>query len=150
MKRSVLSEQQRAAATLLGLGQYPHRTIARMLGVHRNSLVNWLKDPRIQALVQEVQARLQDRLEEGAMASVGYKNTALVGKAIERLEQMLQSKSPKRQMTAIKLLLEYGALPGSSDESQEKPQESREQETFIRIDPVVYNRVQAKQSESIR
>jgi hypothetical protein len=96
-----------------------------MLGVHRNSLVNWLKDPRIQALVHEVQARIQDRLEEGAMASVGYENAALVGKAVERLEQMLQSKSPKRQVAAIKLLLEYGPLPSGSDEPQEAPQESQ-------------------------
>jgi hypothetical protein len=43
--------------------------------------------------------------------SVHRKNTLLLTKAVDKLEQMLGSKSQKRQLAVIKMLLDYGALP---------------------------------------
>jgi hypothetical protein len=143
MRRSVLSERQRAFATLIGLGQYQHKQIAQMLNIHRNSVRNWLRDERIQTLVSEVQERVQAKLESLAIESTVRGNSPLMHKATEKLHAMLDGRSVKRQLMAIDFLLN-GSMP-----SQEQQQESREHETFIRIDPVVYNRLQAKQSSSI-
>jgi ribosomal protein S13 len=143
MRRSVLSEQQRAFATLIGLGQYQHKEIAQMLNIRRNSIRNWLRDERIQSLVSEVQERVQQKLESLAIESTVRGNTRLMQKATQKLHAMLDGRSVKRQLMAIDFLLN-GAMP-----SQEQLEDQREHETCIRIDPVVYNRVQAKQSSSI-
>jgi ParB-like chromosome segregation protein Spo0J len=143
MRRGILSERQRAFATLIGLGQYQHKEIAQMLNIHRNSVRNWLRDERIQTLVSEVQERMQNKLESLAVQSTVKSNSPLMQKAAQKLDAMLDGRSVKRQLMAIDFLLN-GSMP-----SQEKQQDQREHETFIRIDPVIYNRVQAKQSSSI-
>src|SRR5207245_8911050 len=87
---------------------------------------------------------IQEMLEEGAIASVCHRNTLLLTKAVEKLEAMLQSKSQRRQLAVIKLLLEYGALPGVSDARQEDPQEGRP--SRIRLDPQLQVRMKEQQS----
>jgi transposase len=144
MRRSTLSEQQRAFATLAALGQFQHKEIARMLNVHRNSVTNWLRDERIQALVNEFQQGMQDKMEGMALESVQRKNGLLLGKAIETLERMLTSKSQRKQLAVIRLLLEYGVLDDVIHKKQDDHQ--GEQLSHIRLDPELRSRLRVTQS----
>jgi hypothetical protein len=140
----VLSEQQRAFATLVGLGQYQHKQIAQMLNIHRNSVRNWLRDERIQTLVYEVQESMQNKLESMALESVSRKNALLLGKATRKLEEMLEGRSEKKQLAALRLLLEYGALDDVIHKKQDDPH--GEQPSPIRLDPQLRAHMKVTQS----
>jgi len=144
MRRTTLSEKQRALALLVALGQFTYQEIARQIGIHHNSVTNWLKDERIQRLVSELQQGIQDKLEEGAITSVCHKNTLLLTKAVEKLEAMLESKSQRRQLQVIRLLLEYGALDDVIHKKQDEPQGERP--SLIRLDPELRSRLRVTQS----
>ena len=133
MRRTTLTEKHKAVALLIALGQLTFLEIAKMVDVHRNSITNWLKDARVQVLVGEFQQGIQDKLEDMTIEAVHRKNTLLLTKAVEKLEQLLESKSQKRQLAVIKMLLEYGALPHVIQEKQDDPQ--KERPSLIRLDP---------------
>jgi len=59
------------------------------------------------------------------------------------LETMLTSKSTRRQLEAIKLLLTYGRLPGVTDATQDDAQDG--QPSRIRLDPALRLQMKAKQ-----
>jgi transposase-like protein len=144
MRRTTLNEKQRALALLVALGQFTYQEIARQIGIHHNSVTNWLKDARIQALVNELQQGIQEKLEEGAIKSVCHRNTLLLGKAIQKLEEMLTSKSQRKQLAVIRLLLEYGVL----DDVIHKKQNDFQREEFspLRLDPELRSRLRVTQS----
>ncbi len=133
MRRTTLTEKHKAVAVLIALGQLSFLEIAKMVDVHRNSVTNWLKDERVQVLVDELQQGIQDKLENMTIESVHRKNTLLLTKAVEKLEQLLESKSQKRQLGVIRLLLEHGALPHVIQEKQADPQGERP--SRIQLDP---------------
>jgi transposase-like protein len=144
MRRTTLNEKQRALALLVALGQFTYQEIARQIGIHHNSVTNWLKDERIQALVNEIQHDIQDKMEGMALESVQRKNTFLLSKAIETLERMLTSKSQKKQLAVIRLLLEYGVLDEVIHKKQDEPQ--GEQISPLRLDPELRSRLRVTQS----
>jgi transposase-like protein len=144
MRRTTLNEKQRALALLVALGQFTYQEIARQLGIHHNSVTNWLKDARIQALVGEFQRDMQDKIEVMALEAVTRKNTFLLSKAIETLERMLTSKSQRKQLAVIRLLLEYGVLDDVIQKKQDDPQGERP--SPIRLDPQLRSRLRVKQS----
>jgi|SRR5882724_2625687 len=148
MRRTTLTEKHKAVALLIALGQLSFLEIAKMVDVHRNSVTNWLKDERVQVLVGEFQEHIQSKLEDMTIESVHRKNTLLLTKAVEKLEQLLESKSQKRQLAVIKMLLEYGALPQVRHEIQDAPHEERP--SLIRLDPALRSRMKVKQSERDR
>jgi hypothetical protein len=143
MRRSTITEQQRAAALLLAAGQHEYREIAQMIGVHRNSIGNWLKNRQVQALVSEFQENIQHKLEDMSIEATRRKHDRLIVQAVDKLESMLTSKSTRRQLAAIKLLLTYGKLPGVTDEAQDEPQE---RQSLIRLDPELRSRLRVTQS----
>jgi Sigma-70, region 4. len=142
MRRKTLNEKQRALALLVALGQFTYQEIARQIGIHHNSVTNWLKDARIQALVSEFQRDMQDKLEGMALESVQRKNGLLLGKAIETLERMLTSKSQRKQLAVIRLLLEYGVLDEVIHKKQGDAQ--GEQPSPIRLDLELRSRLRVK------
>jgi transposase-like protein len=144
MRRTTLNEKQRALALLVALGQFTYQEIARQIGIHHNSVTNWLKDARIQALVSEFQRDMQDKLEGMALESVQRKNGLLLGKAIETLETMLTSKSQRKQLAVIRLLLEYGVLDEVIHKKQGDAQ--GEQPSPIRLDPKLRTHLKVTQS----
>ena len=120
MRRSTLSERQKAVALLVALGQMSYIEIARMVRVNRNTVTNLLKDAQVQALVEKYQADIERKLLDMALESTHRDNGALMEKAVEKLSAMLDGKSSKQRMEAIRFLL-HGALP--DQKPQEKPQE---------------------------
>ncbi|SRR6266566_3412280 len=145
MRRTVLSEKQRAVALLVALGQLTYQEIARQVGLHYNSITNYLKDERVQALVSEFQQNIQHQLEDMTRESVYRKDGPLLVRAVDKLEEMLASKSQKRQLGVIKLLLEYGALPGIVQHDQPQgPQGKRP--SRIRLDPKLQARLRVTES----
>ena len=133
MRRTTLSEKHKAVALLVALGQLTYQEIARQVGLHYNSITNYLKDERVQALVSEFQENIQSKLEDMTQESVYRKGGPLLVKAVDKLEEMLASKSQKRQLAVIKLLLEHGALPQVRHEIQDAPQGERP--SRIQLDP---------------
>jgi transposase-like protein len=105
MRRSCLNERQKAVALLVALGQFSYRQIAKQVGINRNSVTLWLKNAQVLALVAKFQADIEEKMEDQALLSVTSKNTLLLGKALQKMEQMLESKSQKKQMAVIKFLL---------------------------------------------
>jgi len=145
MRRTTLSEKHKALAVLVALGQFTYKEIARQIGIHHNSVTNWLKDARVQVLVDELQQGIQDKLESISIEAVHRKNTLLLTKAVEKLEQLLESKSQKRQLAVIKLLLEYGALDGVPPQEQPQPPQG-ERPSLIRLDPALRSRLRVTES----
>jgi transposase-like protein len=144
MRRSTITEQQRAAALLLAAGQHEYKEIARMIGVHRNSIGNWLKNRQVQALVSEFQENIQHKLEDMSIEATRRKHDRLIVQAVEKLEKMLTSKSTRRQLEAIKFLMTYGPLP--EDSHHEQPQGSQGQLSSLRLDPQLQSRLRVTQS----
>jgi len=122
MKRSTITEQQRAAALLLATGQHSYKEVATMLRVNRNSISSWARDPRILELVEKFQGDIEDKLESMSIEATRCKHDRLIVQAVDKLESMLTSKSTRRQLAAIKVLLTYGKLPAVSDETPDDPQ----------------------------
>ena len=144
MRRTTITEQQRAAALLLAAGQHEYKEIARMIGVHRNSIGNWLKDERVQALISEFQENIQLKLEDMSIEAVHRKHGLLLTKAVQKLEQMLESKSPRRQLEAVRFLLAHGALDDVIHKKQDTLQGERP--SLIRLDPQLHSRLRVTQS----
>jgi hypothetical protein len=144
MRRTTLNEQQKAAALLIGLGQFDYRHIAKQVGVHRNSIGNWLRDERFQRLVAKFQNDIERKFADMTVEAVHRKHGLLFTKAVEKLEAMLESKSQKRQMQVIKFLLESGAL----DDVIRKKQGDQQGEQFspLRLDPELRSRLRVTQS----
>ena len=79
-----------------------------------------------------------------AVESTYRDNQPLLVKAVDKLEAMLESKSQKRQMQAIKLLLnlhdiEIPERPAPGHTTQERP-------SLIRLDPALQGKMKVKQS----
>jgi len=74
MRRSTITEQQRAAALLLAAGQHEYKEIARMIGVHRNSISSWARDPRILELVEKLQGDIEGKLEDMSIEATRRKH----------------------------------------------------------------------------
>jgi hypothetical protein len=72
------------------------------------------------------------------------KHDGLIVQAVEKLEKMLTSRSTRRQLEAIKVLLTYGRLPGVSEETQDDLQ--GEQLSPLRLDPELRSRLRVTQS----
>ena len=141
MRRTTLTEKQKAVALLVASGQHEYKAIAQMVGCHFNSVTNWLRDERVQALVTTFQENIQDKLENMALESTHRKNSPLLIKAAEQLEKLLESKSPQRQMEAIKFLLN-GSI--THHEKQDGPQ--GEQLSPLRLDPELRSRLRVTRS----
>jgi hypothetical protein len=142
MRRTTLSEKHKAVALLVALGQLTYQEIAKQAGIHHNSVTNWLKDERVQALVREFQQDIQDKLATMAVESTHRKNGPLIMKAVDKLEQMLEAKSPQRQLDAIQFLL---GGPLAHQDAQKRPQ--GEQPSLIRLRPEVRSSLKSKESQ---
>jgi len=119
VRRGVLSEKQKAVALLLALGQLTFREIVRQVECHYNSITNWTKNAQVQALVSEFQKGIEAKMEDMALESIRRKNDLLLPKALQKLEDMLSSRSQRKQLQVIKFLLEHGAVPNGEGEPQE-------------------------------
>lgn len=108
--------------------------------MHRNSITNWLRDACVQKLVSEFQENIQHKREDMTMASVHRTQSPLLQKAVEKLEAMLESKSPQRQMDAIAFLLNGSVAP------QEKQDTSHGAPSLIRLEPALRSLLRVKQS----
>ena len=133
MRRTVMTEKQRACALLLAAGQHSYREIGQMIDAHYNSISSWARDKRIQELIEKFQSDIEHKLEDMSIEATRRKHDRLIVQAVEKLEKMLTSKSTRRQLEAIKLLLTYGKFPAVSDEPQDDLQEERP--SRIRLDP---------------
>lgn len=139
MKRATVSEKQRAVELLVALGELSYRQIARQVEVHYNSITAWVRNPQVLALVHEIQKGIQDKMESQALEAVQRKNALLLLKALQKLEDMLDSKSQKKQMEVVKFLLSYGALSGVTDAPQER-------QSHMRLSPEAQAWLKAHQS----
>ena len=134
MKRGSVTEKQRKCALLLAAGQHSYREIGQMIGAHYNSISSWARDAQIQDLVTKFQSGIENKLEQMSIEATRRKHDRLIVQAVEKLETMLTSKSTRRQLEAIKVLLTYGQLPESSQgEQPQGPQEG--QFSPLRLDP---------------
>jgi DNA-binding CsgD family transcriptional regulator len=125
VRRATLSEKQKAVALLVALGQLTYREIARQVGIHYNSVTDWLKNAQVLALVHKFEADFERKIEDQALESIRRKNDLLLPKALEQLEKMLSSRSQRKQLQAIQFLMEHGAVPDGEEESQYPPQDSQ-------------------------
>jgi len=110
MKRGSVTEKQRKCALLLAAGQHSYREIGQMIGAHYNSISSWARDAQIQDLVTKFQSGIENKLEQMSIEATRRKHDRLIVQAVEKLETMLTSKSTRRQLEAIKVLLTYGQL----------------------------------------
>jgi len=125
MRRSSLTEKQKAVALLIALGELTYIEIARLLNINRNTPTNLMKNEQVQALVAEFQQGMQDKMESQTLEFIQHKNALLLPKALQKLEAMLDSRSQKKQMQVVRFLLSYGARPGGSEAPLGPVQESQ-------------------------
>jgi hypothetical protein len=118
--------------------------MAKMLRVNRNSISSWARDPRILELVERFQSDIEHKLEDMSIEATRRKHDQLIVQAVQKLEAMLTSKSTRRQLEAIKLLLAYGELHESSQ--YEQPQGPQEGQTRIRLSPELRPHLKVTQS----
>jgi hypothetical protein len=144
MRRSTLSERQKAVALLVALGQFSYRQIAKKVGINRNSITLWVKDQRIQDLITKFQADIERKFLDMALESTHQDNSPLMQKAADKLSEMLDSKSQKRQLGVIKFLLESGML---DEVLQQRERERRQQESSspLRLSDDLRMQMKAKQ-----
>ena len=108
------SHKQEAAIEMLGSGM-SQTDVAKSLGVVRNTVVFWNRDPTFAALVEQKKAE-----HYGLMVkSVDEQMNVLEKKAMDALEEMIsESKSDSVRLRAIQLILNHQNSRKAGSEGQ--------------------------------
>ena len=99
---SGLSSKQKAALPLLVRGS-SNREVARLIGVNKNTISNWRKDPRF----WDAEIKLGNQFYIEAVRSFMYLNY----KSVEVLNELLDSDHPQTRLQAAKFILNKNYLP---------------------------------------
>ena len=97
-----LSAMQKQAALLLAQGRR-QSDVARMLGISHETVCRWGRLPEFEAATAKAQHELID--------SIRTWHLSLVGRAMERLESLLDHRTPQVQLRAAELILRPLVMP---------------------------------------